>query len=280
MALVTTAADVSAGKRTLADYARLGWRDLEGGLRHWRLCYLMATGDMRRRFARSKLGQVWIMLSSAIQVSAIGAVWSYLWHQPIEQMLPYIAISMMSWQFISSVINDSTSAFSTSSNYFLNQHTFTSTIIYASIYRNSITFLLNMVFPLLICVAFGVTFSLRSLLSIAGLVIVVVALSWISYAVAILCARFRDIAQIVASVLQIVFFVTPVMWKPSLLPPEAQAVVDFNPFAAMLSIIRDPLLGAPVSLHLWAASSVLAFAGLFIALPFFGRFHRRVVYWL
>jgi len=66
------------------------------------------------------------------------------------------------------------------------------------------------------------------------------------YAVAILCTRFRDIAQIVASVLQVAFFVTPVIWKPEVLPPQAHYFVSYNPFAPLLAVVRDPLLGRPL----------------------------------
>ena len=268
------------GDRSLVDYALLGCVDLLDGLRQWRLCYLLATADMRRRFARSKLGQLWIMLSGAILVVALGAVWSYLWHQPIHDMLPYVAVSMMTWQLISSVILESTTALPASSNYFLNQYTSTSTIVYAVIYRGVTTYLLNMVFPLLICLFFDVRFTSYAFMCIPGAFLLFVTFVWMSYMAAILCARFRDVVQIVSSVMQIIFFVTPVLWKAELLPPEVSWIAELNPFAAMLSVVRDPLLGRPVSGLVWAATFVLAFGGLAVTLPFFGRFRRRVVYWL
>jgi ABC-type polysaccharide/polyol phosphate export permease len=268
------------GKRSLVGYALLGCADLADGLRQWRLCYLLATADMRRRFARSKLGQLWIMLSSAILVTALGGVWSFLWHQPIHDMLPYVAVSMMTWTLISSVIIEATTAMAANSNFFLNQYTSTSTVIYSVIYRNGCTFLLNMIFPILLCLFFGVRFSVYAFLALPGAVLLFVTFIWIGFMVAILCARFRDVVQIVGSIIQIIFFVTPVLWKPELLPPEASWIAEINPFAAMLSIVRDPLLGRPVSGLVWTTTFVLAFGGLLVTLPFFGRFRRRVVYWL
>ncbi|MBV9136091.1 MAG: ABC transporter permease, partial [Hyphomicrobiales bacterium] len=167
-----------------------------------------------------------------------------------------------------------------SSNYFLNQYTSTSAIVYAVIYRNTFIFILNMVFPLLICIALGVQFTAYALLSILGAVLLIITCIWMAFVVAILCARFRDIVQIVSSVIQIVFFLTPILWKPELLPPESRVIVDWNPFAVLISIVRDPLLGRPVPLKFWLASCLLAFGGLLVTLPFFGRYRRRVVYWL
>jgi ABC-type polysaccharide/polyol phosphate export permease len=280
MSIVPGFARSANGKRSLVDYALLGCADLVDGLRQWRLCYLMATADMRRRFARSKLGQLWIMLSSAILVMALGGVWSFLWHQPIHDMLPYVAVSMMTWTMISGVIMEATTAMSANSNVFLNQYTSTSTVIYAVIYRNVCAFLLNMIFPLLLCLFFGVRFTVYAFWCIPGALLLFVAFIWMGFMVAILCARFRDVVQIVGSIIQIIFFVTPVLWKPELLPPEATWIAEINPFAAMLAVVRDPILGRPVSGLVWAATFVLAFGGLIVTLPFFGRFRRRVVYWL
>jgi lipopolysaccharide transport system permease protein len=278
----STAASLrSAGQaRTLVGYGISGWQDLIDGTRQWRLCHLLATADMRRRFARSKLGQFWIMLSSAIYISAIGVVWSQLWHQPPQEILPFVAIGMMVWQLISSIINEATTALQSSSNYFLNQYTSTSAILYAVIYRNLFIFVLNMLFPLLICLALGIQFTAYTLMSIVGAILLIITCTWIAFVIAIFCARFRDIVQIVSSVIQIVFFLTPILWKPELLPPESRAIVDWNPFAVLISIVRDPLLGRPVSAKYWAAACLLAFGGLLVTLPFFGRFRRRVVYWL
>ena len=76
---------------------------LEGALQ-WRLWYLIGASEMRRRYARSRLGQLWIILTSAITVSTIGLVWSYLWAQPVREILPYIAVGLVVWQLISAIL--------------------------------------------------------------------------------------------------------------------------------------------------------------------------------
>jgi len=47
-------------------------RDLVAGAHRWRLWYLIGSAEMRRRFARARLGQLWIMLSGALSVSITG----------------------------------------------------------------------------------------------------------------------------------------------------------------------------------------------------------------
>ena len=67
------------------------------------------------------------------------------------------------------------------------------------------------------------------------------------------CARFRDIPPIVASVMQIAFFVTPIIWKPVLVGANAR-FLPLNPFYSMLEIVRAPLLGSEASTLIWAAA--------------------------
>ena len=260
--------------------ARAGWRDLRDGAAQWRLCYLLGSADMRRRYARSKLGQIWIMLSSTIMVTTMGLIWSYLWKQPVHALLPYIAIGMVTWQLLLGIITDATTAIPANANYFHNQYTSASTIIFALIYRNGTIFLLNLVFPLLVCAAFGVTPSGYALLSLLGILLVGVTGVWIAFAIAIICTRFRDVIQIINSSLQIAFFITPVVWKPEVLSQTAQFVTDWNPLAILLSIVRDPLLGRYVPMTTWLGAMALSLGGLALALPFIGRFRRRIIYWL
>ena len=99
-----------------------GIRDLVTGAGRWRLWYLIGSAEMRRRFARARLGQLWIMLSSALSVSIIGLTWALLWKQPVEDMLPFVAASLTIWQFLAAVLNDAATAFPQYSHYFLNQY--------------------------------------------------------------------------------------------------------------------------------------------------------------
>jgi len=268
------------GTSTVLGSALDGVRDNVDGGRQWRLWYLMGSAEMRRRYARSKLGQLWIMLSSAILISGIGLVWSYLWRQPVQDMLPFVAVGLVSWHLLSGVLNDATTVLPANSHYFLNQYTAASTVVLSMLYRHGATFLLNLIFPIALSGALGVTFSMGVLLALPGLLLLLVACFWMSFVIAIVCTRFRDIVQIVAGVLQVALFVTPVLWKPEMMPREALQYLAWNPLGVLVSVVRDPLLGRAVPLHDWLFAIGISLGGLVLALPIIGRFRRRLVYWL
>lgn len=113
-----------------------------------------------------------------------------------------------------------------------------------------------------------------------GLAIVIVNGFWMGLLIGSLCARFRDLPQIVASFMQIAFFVTPVMWKANQLPPRLWWVVELNPFAAFLSLIRDPLLGVVPGRSAYVIGVAVTAIGFVVTIPFFARFRGRIIYWL
>jgi ABC-type polysaccharide/polyol phosphate export permease len=94
------------------------------------------------------------------------------------------------------------------------------------------------------------------------------------------CVRYRDFIQVITNWLAILFFLTPVMWKADFLPNEYRFIIDYNPFAQFLALLRAPLLGEPVSLHTWVSTLVIAVGGAMIALPLIGRYQRRVIFWM
>lgn len=257
-----------------------GLRDLIAGLENWRLWHLMGSAELRRRYARSRLGQFWLTLSTGILIGSLGFVWSILFKMPIADLLPYVATSMIIWFMLSDFIGNSTSVFTDSGQYFLNERMSFATAVYAMLYKNVLIFLHNAVILVLVFAVFRHPIGRQFYLAIPGLCLTLIAASWLSYVIAILCTRYRDLRQVVMSLLQIAFYTSPVLWKPDFVPETHRWLIKLNPFATFLAIIRDPLLGNQVPIEIWAIAAGIAFGGLILALPFIGRYHRRVVYWL
>src|SRR5215510_10666773 len=73
----------------------LGMADLLSGIANWRLSHIMGLGEIRRRYARSRIGQFWLTISTGIVVAVLGLVWSALWKVPIADLLPFVAVSLI-----------------------------------------------------------------------------------------------------------------------------------------------------------------------------------------
>jgi ABC-2 type transport system permease protein/lipopolysaccharide transport system permease protein len=91
-------------------------------------------------------------------------------------------------------------------------------------------------------------------------------------------ARFRDIPQAITSSMQIVFFVTPILWKPELL--SDRRVVDFNPLFHLIEVARAPLLGHVPPLNSWLAVLLITSVNVVVSVAMFARYRSRISYWV
>jgi ABC-type polysaccharide/polyol phosphate export permease len=95
-----------------------------------------------------------------------------------------------------------------------------------------------------------------------------------------LSARFRDLPLIVANGVQIIFMITPIMWKPSQLTGERYLVAQLNPFHYLVDVLRLPLLGEMPPASTWLMAVIIIAASCAVAFWFFVRYRWRIAYWV
>src|SRR5215472_8585855 len=173
-----------------------GIADLLSGIDNWRLSHLMGLGEVRRRYVRSRIGQFWLTISTGIMVTSLGLVWSTLWKLPVADLLPFIAISLIVWTVISGTLTEAATAFVSAGPIFQNQGMSFSTAIYALVYRHLVILLHNLPIMVIAILLFSVPAGGMSLVALPGFGLLVLALIWMSYLVAIACVRFRDLTQV------------------------------------------------------------------------------------
>jgi lipopolysaccharide transport system permease protein len=116
-------------------------------------------------------------------------------------------------------------------------------------------------------------------LALPGLVLMAVNAFAVALFLGMLCARFRDIAPIVGSVMQLAFFVSPVIWKPELLA-EKQVWLPLNPFYTVMETVRGPLLEGGAPLLIWVSAIGFTLLTCAAAFAFFVRFRGRIAFWV
>lgn len=258
-----------------------GFSDILHGIRTVSLPLYLARADIRQRYRRSTLGPFWITISTGVMIGTIGVIFGGLFKTPMSEFLPFLTAGLIIWSFISQTIMDATTVFVSAEPIIKQLPIPLFTHVIRMVARNFYIFLHNiLIFPIvLVIVQKGV--GAECLLSIPGLILLIVNLLWISLLLGIVCARYRDMAQIVASLLQIFFYVTPIIWMPKLLPERADVMIlDPNPFYHVIQIVRAPLLEECVTLMNWNYSILFAFLGWTFTIILFNKYRKRVAYWL
>jgi ABC-type polysaccharide/polyol phosphate export permease len=253
--------------------------DLFNGARLYELWTRLAFHDIRQRFRRSVLGPFWLTLSMGIMVAAIGVVFSSLFHQDAAKTLPYIATGLIFWGLLTSCINDGTMVFISAESDIRNLPMPLSVHFYRMMARNVMIWGFNMAIYLVMVVWFELMPGWNALLFIPGFILFLVNAAWMSLVAGVLSTRYRDIPQVIANVIQVFFFLTPIFWSPESLP-NRPAFVEFNPFYHLIEIVRAPLLGEVVSPMSWSLCLGMAAAGLGFTAWLYRRAHARIAYWV
>lgn len=261
----------------------IAWNDFIRSFSYWRIFYLIGTNEIKKRYQRSSLGQLWLTLTLAVNIAALGVVWSYLWKMPIAEFLPYIAVGTVFWTYISSSISEGAGLYITSGNYLRELQLPKLSYVNSLFVKNLIIIAHNFLVLVPILLFIGKIPSLQSLLlSLAGFILTSICLFPVVTVIAVFSLRFRDLPNIILSLLQIIYYVTPIMWQTKMLSDSSELLryIVLNPFCVFLSICRDPLCGMEIPPEYWLAAFAYTILSFLIAIPFFSKFRARIVYWL
>lgn len=255
--------------------------DIIAAVKRHSLVGMLGWQDVRQRYRRSALGPFWLTISMGVMIGTIGIVFGKIFKSPMQEFLPFLAIGMILWNFVSAVVMEGCAGFISAEGIIKQLPLPMFVHILRMMWRNLLILAHNIVIFPLVLIAVGKPLDWVALASIPGLLVAVANLTWMALLLAILCARYRDLPQIVASLLQVVFYLTPIMWMPHLIPERAGIyLLNANPIFHLLEIVRAPLLGQLPSATNWTVALVMAAAGWLFALVIYGRYKRRIAYWL
>ncbi|MBP7190221.1 MAG: ABC transporter permease [Rickettsiaceae bacterium] len=257
------------------------WKDFISSFSHWRIFCLIGILDIKIRYARSKFGQFWITLSLAIQVCTMGVVWSYLFKIPAAEYIPYLATSLVLWNFSVASVTDGASAYITYTHYLKELTIPKLSYINAVMVKNMVILIHNIPILMIIYIYYSVPISLDILAaSFYGFMILFVFLYLMIVSLSLLCLRFRDFPNIINSLIQVVMYLTPIMWKVETAPEEIRGYMVLNPANVFISLCRDPLLKGGADLSYDISAVIYLFIAFVLASISFSKFRSKIVYWL
>jgi lipopolysaccharide transport system permease protein len=152
--------------------------------------------------------------------------------------------------------------------------------VFSSITRNVIVFFHHLLVYVVIALIYKVEFNLQTLMAIPALLLLCINAGWVGILIATVCARFRDMGQIVSSLIQVAFFVTPIFWSASQVSGWRSMIVTLNPLFHCIDILRQPLLGRSPAMTSWFVVLGMAVVGWWLTLCLYNRVKTRIVYWI
>lgn len=218
--------------------------------------------DLRVRYAQTLLGP-WL---SAVALSALlvgtSLAAGVLGGTSLRDNLPVISISLAFWVFASNSLIESAEVYEVERGLLLNSRITTITLVYRLIWRNFLVGLHNWPIVIAATALAGGESMLRALMFPLGLVVIAIMIIGPLFVVARMCLYHRDIARVIPAVIQVIFFVTPILWLP---PAQGMGrmITVINPFAWSIEIGQKFILQGEIPIlplvktAAWCAVSIL-----------------------
>lgn len=247
----------------------------------WRIAQMLAVQDLKLSYRRSTLGPFWLTISSAVQITTIGIVFSTIFKSEISIYIPYLATSLLVFTLITSFLNESNVSFISSDAIIKQIHFSPSMFIGRTMIRNVLGFAHNLVILPIVFLVLGTPWTFGMLLAIPGFLLVLANLWWLGHLFALISLRFRDFPPIFSSVITVAFYATPVMWISDQVPGgESNLLISANPFFHLLDIVRSPLLGNSASETSWSFAVTMAALGSASVFFLYRRFQHKIAFWI
>jgi len=267
------------GRRGALFQWQMAVRDLRTSFQRLGLAWSLAWHDVIARYRGSILGPFWITLSMGVMVLGIGLLNANLLRVPINEFLPFVALGIVFFGMITTTVNEGCETFVQARGILSQTALPMLTFVWRTVLRNLINLAHHLVIVVAVLAWFGVWRAAHPLVALLGLGLLVANASWLSLLAGITSARFRDVPQIVQSIMQFATFFTPVFWTPTRLASHGW-ILTFNPFYHLLEAVRAPLLGRPVAPHTYAILLAMAVLGWGVTFGVFARTRRRIVHYL
>jgi ABC-2 type transport system permease protein/lipopolysaccharide transport system permease protein len=235
--------------------------------------------DIRLRYRGSVLGPFWLTISTLVMVVAMGVIYSQLFRMEIRTYLPFLTLGLIAWQLLSATITEGCEIFLRETSVIQQVPIPFSIQAYRNVCRNFIVLAHNLVIVPIGLVVFAVPLDWYVLEVIPGFVLLAINGLWISILLGLVSTRFRDVPPIVGSFLQVLFFMTPIIWPAEMLG-RWQAFATYNPLFAAIDVVRAPLLGVPTAETSWIILLVVTILGCGVTFALFARFRSRIAYWI
>ncbi|MGK2904367.1 MAG: galactan export ABC transporter permease subunit Wzm/RfbD [Mycobacterium sp.] len=275
-----TFVDAAANSKTFTR----AWGDMASGFGTRELWLHLGWQDIKQRYRRSVLGPIWITIATGTMAVALGGLYSKLFKLELSEHLPYVTLGLIIWNLINAAIIEGADVFVANEGLIKQLPTPLSVHVYRLVWRQVILFAHNIIIFVVIAIIFPQPWKWTDLAFVPALLLIVLNCVWVALVFGILATRYRDISPLLFSLVQLLFYMTPIIWNDQTLRDQGAGgwakVIEFNPLLHYVDIVRAPLLGADQELRHWIVVLVCTALGWICAAFAMRQYRARVPYWV
>ena len=262
------------------------WRDLVRGFHQHELWLQLGWQDIKQRYRRSTLGPLWITIATGVMALALGLLYSMLFQIPLADFLPHVTVGLIMWGFISGCIKDGAEIFIDNEGLIKQLPSALSVHVYRLVWRQALFLAHNLVIWAVLMMIFPRPLGWDLLLAIPAMALLILNGVWVTMFFGIVATRYRDVAPLLEAMVQLLFYVTPIVWTTQTLKEQGGEIAqrallaEINPLYHYMEIIRAPMIGQPLAAYHWWVVLGCTAVGLILSLLAMKQWRFRVSYWV
>lgn len=198
----------------------------------------MVLTDLRTRYKGSFLGFLWTFINPLLMLVIYSMVFSSIMRMNIENYPMFLFVAILPWIFFSSSIQNS-AGLVLRNNSLVKKIYFPREILPISVVIGG---LINYLFGLCImipaCIIFGVKMTSAVMFFPVLLMVYTFITLGLSFIVSALNVYFRDLEHIISFLIQLFFYLTPIVYSVDYVPAEFQFLYKINPLSFMIESFR------------------------------------------
>lgn len=204
-----------------------------------RIIKQLVISDFKLRYQGSYLGYFWTLIKPLLLFGVIYLVFAYFMPVPIEDYAIYLLLGILIWNFFSEATLIGMNTFITKKDLVTKVYFSRAALLIASTITSLITLLLNLIIFFLFLVFAGVSPGPEALFFILYVVELYLIGTGVAFILAALYVRFKDMQHIWEILLQIGFWLTPIIYPVTVIPQEYHRLVFLNPLSRIIEYSRD-----------------------------------------
>jgi homopolymeric O-antigen transport system permease protein len=228
------------------------------------LIAVLVGRELKARYRGTLLGYVWSLLNPLLLLGVYTVVFTFVIPARIETNMPYalfLFAGLLPWLFASGALLDSAIVLPDNGPLLRKvvcpPEVFPTVTVLSHLVHHLLALPILLVGIVVVTVTGHAPFPWTVVLLPIPLVLWSVAVGGLSLAVAALSVHFRDIKDLLHNLLNLFFFLTPIIYTPDRVPAGIlRRGVLMNPVTPLVTVYRDVVLFgkvSPLSTWLWAA---------------------------
>jgi lipopolysaccharide transport system permease protein len=202
----------------------------------------LVISDLKTKYSSSILGFAWSMLNPLLMMIVLYAVFNNVFKSNQEHYASYLLIGMTTWRFFA---NGTTTAMlsivgkaNLVTKIYIPREILTLSVVLSAL----VSSILEFIVLIALLIIFGIVISSKILILPLLYVLYLPIVYGVSLIIASLYVYFRDLNHIWEVLMQIGFFLSPVIYPMSTIPEAYKFYYMLNPTTRMITMYRDVLL--------------------------------------